>query len=277
MTSRKEAYPGGWAGWKLDTLEAMARDPNLEDRDVRLAIVLLQRASEQSRATKKVTDHDLEKLLHRRRASFPASRERLGRVGYCDITSGKREKGRKNASTEYRWKDERRLEIENADLDQRILRAETEEQTVQKSAQKTVQKTVQKTAHKTVQKSIQRSIQEPVQKSPICTEPCTVTVQRSEHLIPYSPLEDSLPLKNLALEAYEAHVLAFDRWTEFEEIAARLEYDEELTRHEAEHQARMICGFEDADADGRQGAAIAPPTSAGSTPYQGADNDRDYE
>jgi hypothetical protein len=129
MTSRKEAYPGGWAGWKLDTLEAMAQDPRLEDRDVRLAIVLLHKASEQSRVTKKVTDHELEKLLHRRRASFPSSRERLRSVGYCDITSGKREKGRKNASTEYRWNDERRLEIENADLDQRILDAENEEET----------------------------------------------------------------------------------------------------------------------------------------------------
>ncbi len=277
MTSLKAAHPGGWAGWKLDTLEAMAGDPKLEDRDVRLAIVLLQRANERSRVTKKVTDHDLEEILHRRRASFPGSRERLIHTGYCDITSGKRKKGRKNASTEYRWKDERRLEIENTDLDQRILRAETEEETVQKSAQKTVQKIVQKTAHKTVQ----RSVQDPVQKSPICTEPCTVTVHRSEHLIPSSSLEDSLPVKGRVStreseEQFDAHAIALDCWMKFEETAARLEYDEGLPRHEAEHQARTICGFDDAGADGRQGAGTAPPAVAKRNPEEGIQYDQDH-
>lgn len=269
MTSLKAAHPGGWAGWKLDTLEAMAGDPKLEDRDVRLAIVLLQRASEQSRVTKKVTDHDLEKLLHRRRASFPGSRDRLIQTGYCDITSGKRAKGRKNASTEYHWKDERRLEIENADLDQRILRAETEEET----AQKTVQETVQKTAHKTVQKSVQ----EPVQKSPICTEPCTVTVQRSEHLIPYSPLEDSLPVKGrVSTHVHDAHVHAYDRWGEFNEVAGRLEYDEGLPRDEAEHLARTQLGFDERGMNGRRGAGTAPPTVAKRNPEEGISDDQDH-
>jgi hypothetical protein len=267
MPSGKAAHPGGWAGWKLDTLEAMAGDPKLEDRDVRLAIVLLQRANEQSRVTKKVTDQNLEEILHRRRASFPGSRERLSHTGYCDITSGKREKGRKNASTEYRWKDGRRLEIENAELDQRILDAETEEETVQRSAQKTVQKSVQKSARK----SMRISVHEPAQKSPICTESCTVTVQRSEHLIPSSSLEDSLPVKGRVStregeEQFDAHAIALDRWTELEETAARLEYDDGLPRHEAEHQARMICGFDDAGADGRQGAGTAPSAVAKRNP-----------
>jgi hypothetical protein len=273
MTSGKAAHPGGWAGWKLDTLEAMAGDPKLEDRDVRLAIVLLQRANERSRVTKKLTDHNLEKFLHRRRASFPGSRERLIQTGYCDITSGKREKGRKNASTEYRWKDERRIEIENAELDQRILGAENEEGTVQKSAQKCVQKAARK--------SMQKSVQEPAQKSPICTELCTVTVHRSEHLIPSSSLEYSLPVKGRVStregeEQFDAHAVALDRWTEFEEIAARREYDEGLPRHEAEHQARMICGFDDAGADSRQGAGTAPPAVAKRNPEEGIPDDQDH-
>lgn len=273
MTSVKAAHPGGWAGWKLDTIEAMARDPKLEDRDVRLAIVLLQRANEQSRVTKRVTDHDLEEVLHRRRASFPDSRGRLSHTGYCDIISGKREKGRKNASTEYHWNDRRRLEIENAELDRRILDAENREETVQKSIQKAVQKAARK--------AMQISVQEPAQKSSICTELCTVTVHRSEHLIPSSSLEDSLPVKGRVStregeEQFDAHVIAFDRWTEFEETAARLEYDEGLPRREAEHQARMICGFDDADAGGRQGAGTALPAVAKRNPAEGTPDDQGY-
>ncbi|MBQ0824368.1 hypothetical protein KBI52_29665 [Microvirga sp. HBU67558] len=88
---------------------------------------------------------------------------------------------------------------------------------------------------------------------------------------------DTLSVKGRAsTQAHDEHVPAYDRWGEFNEVAGGLEYEDEFLRGEAEHCARILCGFDDDDMDGRQGAGTALPTVAKRNLDEGTPDDQDH-
>jgi hypothetical protein len=275
----------GFTSWKLDLLDAMARDPMVQPVDFHVAFVIVQHVNQHSRLAV-ISDKRLQNLVHRDRKGLMKARKRLAELGWVEIQTG-----RYGKATEYRFTDDRAKLLENIRLDEPAMAEE-----VNNGAKPTHCDQNHNEAKTPHSKRSRNGVEMPHygrpnngEKTPHCETGAKAPRSNSQwgengthsgeemHPLHLNTRRDSLPLKNKTLEAYEAHVIAFDRWTEFEEIAAHLEFDEQLTRQEAEHQARILCGFDDANAGGRQGAAIAPPTLAGSTPFEGEDNDRHYK
>jgi hypothetical protein len=122
-----------------------------------------------------------------------------------------------------------------------------------------------------------------------CEENLANSAKKTTHLHSYNTLRDSLPEEGIALtHTREAEDLSNDvGWTEdwqsrFDEIAAYLEYDQGLSRQEAEHQARLQCRFDGEKASSRQGAGTALSTvtkrySGEGAPDADGRDDRDHD
>jgi hypothetical protein len=262
-----------FTSWKFGLIDGMLSDPDMSPVDFRIAIALLQRVNQ---FTKKaaITDAQLQQLLHCDRKALMKARRRLSNLGWLKVRTG-----RYGRATEYQFFDERATLLDNIRLDEQILASEAhdneartplygktsnEAETPHSGKQHRGMKTPHTGAEpKTLHSGLQWGE----------NARCSGANLPPLHL--QTPRRESLPLKNRALEAYEAHVFAFERWTEFEETAAYLETGQQLPRPEAEHRARILCGFDDADAGGRQGDRSAPPTMAKHYSEEGISNDQD--
>jgi hypothetical protein len=253
-----------FTSWKFNLLDAMLRDPKMKPVDFPVAYAIVQAVNQHTRVAI-VSDQKLQLLVHRDRKALLRARTRLVSLGWVKVRTG-----RYGRATEYRFSDERAKLLENVRLDEQILAFEihgseakathcNEASNGAKAVHYYEPDTEAKTPHR------QRDRKAPGSSSQWGkTVPHIGAVMPPLHL--QTPTRETLPVKDIAPEACEAHVVVFDRYTEFEETAARLEFDEQLTRREAEDQARMICGIDNADADGRQDVRTAPPAVAKRNP-----------
>lgn len=294
--------PKSHAGWNCDMLAAMAKDPLMRGVDVAIAALIIQRSNQNTKESA-ITDRRLAAERGRNRATFTEFRKRGIAAGYFDCIIGA--SGR---ATIYKWKDDRRHQIENMIMDQRIVDRGDEDKSegttrsnfsslrrklsTQAAARAKNTKgcgipevprkygtgtgsTVQKTTHCD---SAERTAPTPSQ----CTENSARSAKKTKHLHSYTSPKDSLPEQGrVSMHAREAYgVASHDDWTaedeqaRFDEIAGRLEYDEGLPRPEAENQARILCGFDGKTESGRQGAGTALPTVTKRTPEEGNLNGR---
>jgi hypothetical protein len=292
------------AGWKLDMLEAMAIDRRMRRVDVAIAVLVIQRSRQQSRVSA-ITDDRLAKQMKCNRATFTEFRKRGVAAGYFDCIPGA--SGR---ATTYRWKNDRLDQIRNIELDQRIIDSEKGEDGEQESedndevqvhrklstravssAKKTkrsndsrVPRKLSTTTGDRAQKTKHYPSAERIEHNlPKCAENSAYSAEKTKHLHSFSTLRDSLPEKNRTLEAYEALVFSeCDAWTHedwqarFNEVAGFLEFDEGLPRPEAEDRARILCGFDEADAVGRQSARDTLPTVAKCNLEEGTSDDQEH-
>lgn len=275
-----------FTSWKLNLIDAMLGDKDMGSADFRVAVAVLQRVNQFTKVAI-VSDHSLQKTIKRDRKTLMQARKRLKSLGWLEVRTG-----RYGKATEYRILDARATRLRNNHLDQQIL--DTEEDINDASSPHYEEPNIgEKTPHQAKQRR--------GEKTPHCGKahnrgktPHSGTDAKTSHSEPQwgentphsgevlhplhlqTPKRETLPVKDIAPEAHEAHVIAFDRWTEFEETAARLEFDEQLTPREAEHQARVICGFDDADAGGRQGVGTAPPAVVKRYPDEGIPDDQDH-
>jgi hypothetical protein len=283
----------------------MAKDRTMRRVDVAIAVLVLQRSNQHSKVSI-VPDKLLEEELGCNRATFTEFRKRGTAAGYFTCIPG-----HSGQATIYKWKNDRLYEIQNMALDSRVLRQEesleededeqTDNPVVRRKLSARAAASVRKTKHygdpvahikpstvsdSSAQKTAHYDNAEKTDHYPSqCEENLADSAKKTKHLHSYNTLKDSLPEESLALtHTREADGLSDqDGWTEedrqarFDEIAGYLEYDEGLPRDEAEHRARILCGFDDAGAEGRQGGCDAPPTTANQTPEKGYRDDQDDE
>jgi len=249
-----------FTGWKLDLLFTMARDPKVRPVDFHIAFIVMQHVNQfTGQAT--LSDYRLQQLAHRDRKALMLARKRLVALGWLRVRTG-----RYGRATEYEFLDERAKKLENIWLDEQILAREEEDANGAETPHSKVPYNEVKTPHdknRSEEKSPRRALGRRTPCSKLqWGESATDSGVKAHPLHLQTPKNTLPPKGTVSTHAYDAHVCAYDAWAENEETAARLEYDEGLPRREAEHRARILCGFDNEAADGWQGTGIAPPITA---------------
>lgn len=263
-----------FTGWKFDLLNAMASDPEVRPVDFHIAFTIIQHVNQFTRVAV-ISDHRLQQLIHRDRKALTLARRRLVSLGWLEVRTG-----RYGKATEYRFHDERAQLLMNIRLDEQILAREDAVDSEEESHHTTRPRNVARTDHTRQANNRKKTSHRAAGvKTPHTGSQWGKNTPHSvekSHLLHLQTPRDSLPVKGrVSTHAHDAHIRAYDQWGEFNETAARLEYDEHLPRDEAEHCAHIHCGFDDGDMDGRQGAGTAPPTVAKRNPEEGIPDDQD--
>jgi hypothetical protein len=271
-----------FTSWKLDLLDGMARDPEVRPADFHVAFVIVQCVNRQTNVAI-ISDHRLQRLVHRDRKALMTARKRLSRIGWMEVQTG-----RYGRATEYRFHAERAQLLENIRIDEEILAQEESINSGEKRphCRKThnrvktprygAARSGEKTPHRRGEAKTPHSVSQWGGNG-------TLSAEKMHPLHLHTPKRESLPLEDKAVEAYEAQaILECDGWMDedrqarFDEVAGFLEFDEGLPRPEAEHRARVLCGFDDVDPVGRQGARDTLPTVAKCNLEEGTSDDQEH-
>jgi hypothetical protein len=258
-----------FTSWKFDLLDAMAEDPEVTPANFRIAYVVMQRVNQYTRMAE-ISDRRLAQLVKRDRSALTDFRRRLVALGWLEVLVGCY--GRR--ATQYKFRDERATLLENIRLDEELLKREEEGNSEAESPHCMAPPSGVKTPY---YRRATNEVKTP--HSPMAEKPSHKRIQWGENTthngVKTQPIHlqtprDSLPVKGrVSTHAHDAHVCAYVRWGEFNEVAGRLEYGEDLPRDVAEHLAHTQLGFDERGTNGRQGAGTAPPTVAKHNPDEG--------
>jgi hypothetical protein len=232
-----------FTGWKFDLLNAMASDPEVRPVDFHIAFIIMQHVNQFTRVAV-ISDHRLQQLVHRDRKALTLARRRLVSLGWLKVCTG-----RYGKATEYRFQDERAQLLKNIRLDEQLLAREEEIDSEEETHHTTKPRNEAKTGHtRQANNGKKTSHRATGVKTPHTGFQWGKNTPRSvekSHPLHLQTPRDTLPVKGrVSTHAHDAHIRAYDRWGEFNETAARLEYDEHLPRDEAERRARIMCGFD---------------------------------
>jgi hypothetical protein len=260
---------------KFNLLDALASDLKVKPVDFHIAYVIVQHVNQFTNLAI-ISDNKLQQLVHRDRKALTKARKRLVSLGWQEVRTG-----RYGKATEYRFCYERAKLLKNIRLDEQLLAREKGPDSGEETPHTTKPRNEAKTGHKERANNWEKTSHRPTGVKVSGTGP-----QWGEN-IPHSgdkshPLHlqtprDSLPVKGkVSTHAHDAHVCAYDQWSEFNEVAGRLEFEEDLPRDVAERLARTQLGFDEGGTNSRQGAGTAPLTVAKRNPEEGILDDQEH-